>query len=87
MKGSEMSSLKPRCQGVRSGGRGRAQVSEFTKRTTAGGDVTFPLAEKRHGVLEVSAFPGPRLPGHVPGRHAPGSTVQVRQSQVPSRLP
>lgn len=88
VKGSEMSSLKPGCKGVRSGGRGRAQVSGFTKRTAAGGDVTFPLAERRHGVLEVSALPGPRLAGHVSGRHAPGSTVQVRQShQVPSRLP
>ena len=88
VKGSEMTSLKPGCKGVRSRGRGRAQVSGFTKRTAAGGHVTLPLAERRHGVLEVSALPGPQLPGRVPRRHAPGSTIQVRQShQVSSHLP
>lgn len=88
VKGSEMTSLKPGRKGVRSRGRSRAQVSGFTKRTAAGGDVTFPLAERRHGVLEVSALPGPQLPGRVPGRHVPGSTIQVRQSrQVHSHLP
>ena len=89
VKQSDMSSLKPGRQGIRGRGRSRAWVCGLIEFVIYCSRCCYSsLAESRHGLLEVPPLPGPQHPGLVPGRHAPLSTIQVRQPcQERSHLP